>query len=135
VAVQDILAHLNDDTYPDRNLLLADLGALLARADAYDAATSEDAGFHCQYDVFRGVWDEAARLRKEGVILRLGEKIHCPVIAIHGDTDPHPAAGVNDPLSRVLPSFRFIHLDKCGHRPWTERYAAEEFFRVLAHEI
>lgn len=135
VAVQEILAHLNDDTFPDRDLLLADLGTLLTRADAYDAATAEDAGFPCRYDVFRGVWDEAARLRKEGVILRLAEKIACPVIAIHGDTDPHPARGVNDPLSQVLPNFRFILLEKCGHRPWTERYAAEEFFRVLAHEI
>lgn len=133
--VQAILARLNEEGVPDKNTLLATLGTLLARADAYDASNLENEGFHCQYDVFRGVWDEAADLRQRQVILQMAKKITCPVIAIHGDTDPHPAEGVNDPLAQKLPDFRFVLLEKCGHRPWAERYASEEFFRVLAKEI
>ena len=31
----------------------------------------------------------------------MGRKIKCPVVAIHGDYDPHLAEGVREPLSRV----------------------------------
>lgn len=132
---QAILSQLNDDTVTEKNKLLAKLGTLLARADAYDPANLEDEGFHCQYDLFREVWDEACDLREREILLQMAKAIKCPVVAIHGDTDPHPAEGVNDPLTRELDDFRFILLEKCGHRPWAERYAAEEFFERLAHEI
>ena len=68
-------------------------------------------------DIFQGVWKEAARLRTSGELLALGTRIECPVVAIHGDCDPHPAEGVREPLSRILPDFRFITLENCGHKP------------------
>jgi len=64
---------------------------------------------------------EASQLRSGGELLNLGKKIRCPVVAIHGDYDPHPAAGVQEPLSRVLQDFHFILLKNCGHHPWFER--------------
>lgn len=133
--VQAVLAELNSGDAEDKDRLLADLGRLLARADAYDPASLNNECFHCQYDVYSGVWDEASDLRREGEILRMAKTIRCPVVAIHGDFDPHPAEGVRDPLTSVLADFRFILLEKCGHRPWAERYAADEFFRELAKEI
>lgn len=133
--VQAVLAELNSGDAEDKDRLLADLGRLLARADAYDPASLTDECFHCQYDVYSGVWDEASDLRREGEILRMAKTIRCPVVAIHGDFDPHPAEGVRDPLTSMLADFRFILLERCGHRPWAERYAADEFFRVLAKEI
>jgi pimeloyl-ACP methyl ester carboxylesterase len=132
---QSLLAALNREDAADKDRILADLGHLLARADAYDPASLTDECFHCQYDVFSGVWDEASDLRREGEILRMGKTIRCPVVAIHGDFDPHPAEGVRDPLTTVLADFRFVLLERCGHRPWAERYAADEFFRVLVKEI
>ena len=119
----------------DKNALLARLGDLLARADACDPQTPEDKSFYCQYDVFKGVWEEACELRRKKTLLYMGRAITCPVIAIHGDYDPHPAAGVNVPLARELKNFRFVLLQKCGHRPWIERNAAEEFYRILVQEI
>jgi pimeloyl-ACP methyl ester carboxylesterase len=88
-----------------------------------------------QYDVFRGVWDEASRLRRDKELIRLAGSIQCPVIAIHGDYDPHLAEGVRDPLAKVLPDFRFILLKNCGHRPWLERNAGDEFYSALVREI
>jgi len=38
-------------------------------------------------------------------------------------------------LSQVLKNLRFILLEKCGHEPWTETYARDEFFRVLKKEL
>lgn len=41
-------------------------------------------------------------------LLEMGRTIQCPVIAIHGDYDPHKAEGVHEPLSTVLNTFRFV---------------------------
>ncbi|MFA6362466.1 alpha/beta fold hydrolase [Methanoregula sp.] len=125
----------DDGKEGDKNALLARLGDLLALADACDPQTTEDKSFYCQYDVFKGVWNEACELRRKKTLLYMAREITCPVIAIHGDYDPHPAAGVNIPLARELKNFRFILLKKCGHRPWIERNAAEEFYRILVQEI
>lgn len=133
--VEALLAHLDEPAEAEKNVLLAKLGTLLARADAYDPANVPDEGFHCQYDVFRGVWDEACELRRKQAILRMSREIRCPVVAIHGDWDPHPAQGVNDPLSKALPDFEFVLLEKCGHRPWIERTASENFYKALVGAI
>ncbi len=132
---QGLLAKLNEAEGGDKDVMLARLGTILARADAYDPISSEDEAFHCQYDIFRGVWDEASELRGNKVLLQMAKRITCPVVAIHGDFDPHPADGVNDPLTRELADFRFVLLEKCGHRPWIERNASENFFKVLVEEI
>ncbi|HSQ92808.1 MAG TPA: alpha/beta hydrolase, partial [Methanoregula sp.] len=83
----------------------------------------------------RSVWEEASALRKKQEMIRMAHAIRGPVIAIHGDHDPHPAAGVNEPLSRECKDFRFILLEKCGHRPWIERYASDAFFEVLFRAV
>jgi pimeloyl-ACP methyl ester carboxylesterase len=130
-----LLSRLEDPDNTNKDALLAQLGTLLARADAYDPANVPDEGFHCQYEVFRGVWDEAGELRRKQVLLHMSKEITCPVLAIHGDHDPHPAAGVNDPLAKALPDFRFVLLEKCGHRPWIERTASEIFYKTLVSVI
>ena len=132
---QVLLGQIEDPKTPDKNAILGTLGCLLAHADAFDPITLETEAFHCQYDIFRSVWDEAAEQRRTQVLIRMAHSITCPVVAIHGDYDPHPAEGVHDPLTRELSDFRFLLLKKCGHRPWIERYAAENFFDILVKEI
>lgn len=56
--------------------------------------------------------DEALAIRKSGTLIAHGKNIRCPVIAIHGDYDPHPADGVKIPLTRVVKNFRFILFKK-----------------------
>ena len=132
---RELLEQLEEPSFPDKNAVLARLGSLLSRADAFDPAFQEDEAFNCQYEIFRGVWDEVCELRRNRALLGMAGSITCPVVAIHGDRDPHPALGVKAPLARVLPDFRFILLEKCGHRPWIERNASEQFYEVLVKEI
>ncbi|MFA6225202.1 MAG: alpha/beta hydrolase [Methanoregula sp.] len=132
---QALLKQIDDPSTPNKDTLLGRLGCLLAIADVFDPITLEDEAFHYPYDIFKRVWDEAAEQRRSMALLRMAHSIKCPVVAIHGDYDPHPAKGVNDPLARELSDFKFILLEKCGHRPWIERNAAEEFFGILAKEI
>lgn len=81
--------------------------------------------------IHQAVWDEGASLRRSGELLHILEKIRCPVTAIHGDYDPHPAEGVEVPLRRKLPASNFVLLHRCGHRPWEELHAHDAFYREL----
>jgi len=77
------------------------------------------------------VWREAKVLRSGGELLRCLSRLKCPVFAIHGDYDPHPAEGIREPMERLVKEFRFVIIDKCGHTPWLERQAADVFYSVL----
>ncbi|MDD5311041.1 MAG: alpha/beta hydrolase [Candidatus Omnitrophica bacterium] len=103
--------------------------------DAYDPieGLSEEVDF--RVDIFESVWKEASELRRSGKLLEFVKDIRCPVVAIHGDYDPHPAEGVQKPLSAILNNFRFILLDHCGHKPWIEKDAREKFFELLKNEL
>ncbi|MFA7355566.1 MAG: alpha/beta hydrolase [Methanothrix sp.] len=119
----------------EKNAAMARMGALFSKVDAYDPEACEPGAVELRADVFQVVWKEAADLRRIGKLLELGEVIECPVVAIHGEYDPHPADGVEGPLLAVLDSFKFILLERCGHAPWTERWAKEKFYDILDEEL
>jgi pimeloyl-ACP methyl ester carboxylesterase len=121
----------------EKNKALARLGELFAKADTYDALPHEPEPepLEASVEINSKVWAEALELRINGELLKLGKRIKCPVVAIHGDYDPHLAEGVEVPLSRSVRDFKFILLEKCGHEPWTERYARDRFFKILKQEL
>jgi pimeloyl-ACP methyl ester carboxylesterase len=133
--VHSLSTSLADPDAPDKNAVFAQLGDILSRADSFDPLPSQSEAIECQYDVYRSVWKDAQELRRSGRLLAMGRGIRCPVLAIHGDYDPHPAEGIRDPLSSVLKDFRFILLKKCGHRPWLEKAAGHKFYRILEQEL
>ena len=133
--VLTLMKTLDNPAVKDKNALMKRLGHLMEKADTYDPLPSEDDPVECQYDIYRKVWRQAARLRKSGAFLEAVKKISCPVIALHGDYDPHPYQGVQAPLARILTDFRFILLERCGHHPWRERAASERFYGILRDEV
>jgi pimeloyl-ACP methyl ester carboxylesterase len=133
-----IIEALGNAAIGGKDRLLARLRVLASKTDAFDPikdkrGKSDLAG--SRGDIFQGVWRDAAEMRKSGRLLGLGKLIKCPVVAIHGDYDPHPAEGVERPLSAVLKDFRFILLKNCGHRPWIERQASDVFYDILENEL
>ncbi len=126
---------LDDPANSDKDATFAQLGELTSKADAYESLPHENDTIECDVALFQSVWQEAEELRRSGRMLELGRNIHCPVVAIHGDYDPHPAEGISRPLSGVISDFRFILLERCGHHPWYERYARESFYAMLRQEI
>ncbi len=134
-AIARLTSELSDPDVPDKSVPFANMGHIFTRTDAFDPLTLDTEMIEGQFDVFQRVWAEAAAFRATGDFLRLGHLIRCPVVAIHGDYDPHPVEGVRDPLSRVLSDFRFILLEQCGHLPWIERHARDRFFEILKAEI
>jgi pimeloyl-ACP methyl ester carboxylesterase len=130
-----IIAALENPVVKDKNGLMERFGQLMVKADSYDPLPEDGESVKCDYAIYQKVWAEASELRHSGKLLEFGKQIRCPVIAIHGDYDPHPAAGVKAPLSQTLKDFRFILLEHCGHKPWVEKEARDEFYRTLTSQI
>ncbi len=133
--VFSLAGSLDDPAIEDKNTLMARLGRLFFKADLYDPLSYHSETLEYQYDINQNVWRQAQALRSSGELLELGKRIHCSVLAIHGDYDPHPPEGVKGPLSCVLKDFGFILLEKCGHYPWLERSARDRFYDILRSEI
>jgi len=128
---ESVLKTLDDPAIKEKNTVFTKLGALATKADAYDPEIDNAEEINGSVDIFQGVWPAAAQLRKSGQLLTLAHQIKSPVVALHGDYDPHPAEGVQKPLSVILKNFQFVLLKNCGHKPWIERSARKEFFHTL----
>ncbi len=133
--VESSIEILNDPAAKDKNTAFARIGILFSKADTYAPILDKSETTDCQVDIFQSVWKDAAELRRSGKLVGFGEQIQCPVVAIHGDYDPHPAEGVQKPLSAILKCLRFILLKNCGHMPWIEKEARRKFFEVLNEEL
>ena len=133
--LETLATKLNDPKNTDKNRIFAEFGKVIETADARDPPLHASEGVEYCYDIYENVWKQAQEMRKSGDLVALGTHIHCPVVAIHGDYDPHPADGVRIPLSRVIKNFRFIVLENCGHRPWLERSAKTRFYEILNEEL
>jgi pimeloyl-ACP methyl ester carboxylesterase len=133
--VMSLMETLEDPNTSDKDGIFERLGELIYKADSYDPIPYKSDVLEFQYLVFHDVWTQASELRKNGQLLEYGKKIKCPVVAIHGDYDPHPYHGVKEPLEKVIKDFRFILFPRCGHQPWIEVEMKEKFFEILQNEI
>lgn len=136
--LQSVIEVLNNPTAEDKSKLFAWFGELFVKANAYDpiiCESKESEIIDYQVEIFQNVWKDAKELRRSGKLLELGKYIKCSVVEIHGDYDPHPAEGVQKPLSKILEDFRFVLLKNCGHMPWIEREAREKFYKILKEEL
>jgi hypothetical protein len=78
--------------------------------------------------------DDVPAMQKIGRLFNKVDSVE-PIDINSRDLDPHPAEGVRGPLAGILTDFRFVLLDRCGHTPWRERNAREEFFLALHAEL
>ena len=104
-------------------------------ADTYARDTSPPPKVAYDEEIRSAVWPEAEEMRKNGSLLEAISTIRCPVLAIHGEDDPRPSAGVRLPLQAALPSAAFVEIRQCGHKPWQEIYAKDEFYRLIQKAI
>jgi len=81
------------------------------------------------------IWKEAAKLRASGELLASFKKIKSKIFLIQGENDPHPAKGIMIPLQENGIEFEAHILEKCGHSPFMEKYAKENFYKILLQII
>lgn len=86
-------------------------------------------------EMYNKVWSEAAKLRTKRALLASFKNIKSKIYLIQGEFDPHPVKGVTAPLQENgIPCETHI-LEKCGHSPFMEKYAKEEFYKILIQVI
>ncbi len=125
---------LNDPKIKEKDKSFARFGELFSKTDSFEPLPTEAEEITINHNIYNKVWNEASELRSSGKLLEMARLVRCPVVAIHGDYDPHPAAGVKL-LSEHIRDFKFILLKNCGHTPWKERLARDKFFQTLEVEI
>jgi pimeloyl-ACP methyl ester carboxylesterase len=133
--VTSLMETLENPATKNKNSTFEKLGKLISKADAFEPLDYPDEIIEYRFDIFQNVWQEASQLRESGNLLEHGKNIDCPVVAIHGDFDPHPAKGVEISLAAVVKNFSFILLEKCGHKPWIEKQARDSFYKILEKEL
>jgi pimeloyl-ACP methyl ester carboxylesterase len=158
---KSILADLEDQNdaidgkrEQEKKTALARMGELFRKTDAFDPmecrsiqsdlpaddsimpeSECDNSIAQLDLDIYQAVWQEASILRQKGELLDFCKKVQCPVIAIHGDYDPHPPEGVREPLKDILKNFRFMLLENCGHKPWIEKKARGNFYTILREAL
>jgi pimeloyl-ACP methyl ester carboxylesterase len=133
--LESLIKTLETPSSEKSGAMMTRLGALVSKTDSYNPMPHVSEVLECQPEIFQGVWSEAAALRKRGGFLDLAESIICPVVAFHGNYDPTPSEGVKNPLAGILVDYRHILLTECGHNPWLENEAIDNFYALLKKEL
>jgi len=131
--VGELFKLLNDPH--KKKYAFSEFGKLMTKADSFAPISLDDEGLDFQPEVFQNCMREVNQLRKSGQLLEVGRKIECPIVAIHGEYDSHSYEGVEEPLSKLIKAFKFHLLKDCGHSPWNEVYAKEQFYNMLYKEL
>ena len=79
----------------------------------------------------RETWEDMLQLLESGMYPAAFSAIRCPVLMLHGAYDPHPGELIRRSLVAHMPRLEYREFEQCGHEPWVERYARDEFLRVL----
>lgn len=104
-----LMKGLSQSGVENKKAALIRLAELSRKADSFDPIPSfDEMNVEIQPEVYKRVWEEAREVRESGELFELAELVQCPVVAIHGDYDPHPAEGVKEPLSKAVEDFKFI---------------------------
>ncbi len=114
---------------PDERLRLK--ADLLSPLYSHDLITTDLENGRVDARAFKETWQDMLRLQHAGVYPAAFKSIEAPVLMIHGAYDPHPGRMIRDSLAPYLPQLEYIELEDCGHYPWLERKAREEFFACL----
>lgn len=133
--LKELMNQLNENQ-DNADEIFHQLGQLMKAVESFDPIKIDEQDIiKGQYQIYKNVWPQVEKMRETGELLNAGKNIQCPVIAIHGDFDPHPYLGVKEPLTSVLNDFQFILLNKCGHEPWIERHARNSFVLLIKDNL
>jgi pimeloyl-ACP methyl ester carboxylesterase len=76
-------------------------------------------------------WDDMMRLEADGTYPGAFTRITSDVLMLHGNYDPHPGPMIYESLRPFIRRLEYRELDRCGHSPWLERFARDEFLSIL----
>ncbi|MCL1803829.1 MAG: alpha/beta hydrolase [Eubacteriaceae bacterium] len=128
----NVLQLLDDGGEDEKTALLERLGELAEISDNYSLLEDDyKSQTVIDAEMYASVWREAEQMRSSGKLADALGNISCPAIIIHGSSDPHPIEGVAEPLKEYGIETSIYLLDKCGHSPFFEKHAKDEFYSIL----
>ena len=135
VTLSRLMHQINRAPVYKKDPIFLEIAKLMRKADAFQPERTSYRNAVFEYAIYESIWEEAEKMRSNGELLRQAGMVSCPVLAIHGDYDPHPYNGVKLPLEKTIKDFRFRLLEKCGHEPWNEISAKKSFYDILEKEL
>lgn len=134
VKYESIIKRISSEPEQASSKDFVNLAKLATLADSY-SLLEEDNNTIFNFKLFNSIWPKAAGLRRSGELINMISRIQCPITIIHGTYDSHIITGVTKPLDSVGKEYKLIELEKCGHYPWREEFAKDEFFHHLCKEL
>jgi len=116
---------------PDANERLARLGRMLLPAYSHDLVDDRLEFACCDARAYAETWHDMLRLQAAGAYPAAFAAIDVPVLMLHGVEDPHPGPLIRASLEPHLQQLEYHGVAHCGHYPWLERDARDEFFAKL----
>jgi pimeloyl-ACP methyl ester carboxylesterase len=133
---EQIMYEMQSKSMEEHSVLMKEWSEILDATDNYDPLPRDLEMIEVQYDIFSKVWPDFVMLRDTpGYLKKEFSKIDLPTVVIHGDYDPHPIEGIRPFLKSCIANIQFYILTKCGHYPWIERHARDQFFEILQNEV
>ena len=116
---------------PNPNARFHALGTLTLQLYSHDLATTDQEIDESEPGANSETWDDMVRLQNEGVYPAAFAAIKPPVLMLHGAEDPHPGEMIRASLAPYIPQLEYREWPRCGHYPWLERAARDDFFSVV----
>jgi pimeloyl-ACP methyl ester carboxylesterase len=114
---------------PDERLRIK--AELLLPIYSHDPVTTDLENERVDARANRESWEDMLRLQREGVYPAAFAAIEAPVLMLHGARDPHPGHLIRASLERYLCHLEYHEWEACGHFPWVEREARDDFYARL----
>jgi pimeloyl-ACP methyl ester carboxylesterase len=111
------------------------LGRLISLDDSYDLIDLANYLESGDAKGYAETWNNMLRLQQNGTYPDAFSVVKCPILMIHGNYDPHPGKIIAENLRNFMPQIQYVEIDRCGHYPWLEKYAQNEFYQTLKSHI
>ena len=109
---------------------LARLAELLLAVDSEDLLPGPHELGAVDAQAYAETWADMLRLQDDGTYPAAFQRIEVPVLMVHGAQDPHPGPLIRAGLARHVRRLEYVSLARCGHYPWLERGARDEFHDI-----
>lgn len=120
----------------EQNKMMKEFAVVFDTSDKYSPVRNNKELENLDWNIFKSVWEDFIKLREAPNYIKSEfSKIKIPVTLIQGDYDPHPTQEIYAFLKDCIPQIKLYELEKCGHYPWIEKYAKDDFYRIVAEEL
>lgn len=127
---------MNNLSSEEQKNAMREMAGLLSIADKYSPIVDNGELKNLDWNIFKNVWTEFIKMQENPEYLKsVFSKINIPVILIQGNYDAFLTTEIYEFLKECIPQIKLYELEKCGHYPWIEKYAKDEFYEIIKKVI